>query len=60
MEVRRLSPCNPPAEYTLVTVNNQRIPAINSDEDRASNIQTFPIIDMIQAIEVSERSDRRS
>jgi hypothetical protein len=42
-----------PADFTLVTVNNERIPAINAAEDRHSNIETFPI-DMIQAIEVSK------
>ncbi len=42
-----------PADYTLVTVNNERIPAINAAEDRHSQIETFPI-DMIQAIEVSK------
>jgi outer membrane receptor for ferrienterochelin and colicin len=42
-----------PTEYTLVTVNNERIPAINAEADRSSHIHTFPI-DMIQAIEVSK------
>jgi outer membrane receptor protein involved in Fe transport len=42
-----------PADYTLVTVNNERIPTINAAEDRHSQIETFPI-DMIQAIEVSK------
>jgi outer membrane receptor for ferrienterochelin and colicin len=42
-----------PADFTLVTVNNERIPAINAADDRHSQIETFPI-DMIQAIEVSK------
>ena len=42
-----------PADYTLVSVNNQRIPTVNAAEDRHSQIETFPI-DMIQAIEVNK------
>jgi outer membrane receptor protein involved in Fe transport len=42
-----------PADYTLVSINNTRIPTVNAAEDRISQIETFPI-DMIQAIEVNK------
>ena len=42
-----------PADWALVTVNGERIPAVNAAEDRHSSLETFPI-DLIQAIEVSK------
>jgi outer membrane receptor protein involved in Fe transport len=42
-----------PADWALVTVNGEKIPAVNAAEDRPSSLQTFPI-DLIQAIEVSK------
>jgi len=42
-----------PADWALVTVNGEKIPAVNAAEDRHSSLQTFPI-DLIQAIEVSK------
>lgn len=42
-----------PAEWALVTVNGEKIPAANAAEDRSASLETFPI-DLIQAIEVSK------
>lgn len=42
-----------PAEWALVTVNGERIPAANAAVDRSASLETFPI-DLIQAIEVSK------
>ena len=42
-----------PAEWSLVTVNGEKIPAVNASVDRSSSLQTFPV-DLIQAIEVSK------
>ena len=42
-----------PAEWALVTVNGERIPAANAAVDRSASLETFPV-DLIQAIEVSK------
>ncbi len=42
-----------PAEWSLVTVNGEKIPSVNAAVDRSSSLNTFPI-DLIQAIEVSK------
>lgn len=42
-----------PAEWALVTVNGEKIPAANAAEDRSASLETFPV-DLIQAIEVSK------
>jgi len=42
-----------PAEWALVTVNGEKIPAANAAVDRSASLETFPV-DLIQAIEVSK------
>ena len=42
-----------PAEWSLVTLNGEKIPSVNAAVDRSDPLETFPI-DLIQAIEVSK------